>query len=40
MMTPGHGSPFADEDLHELIAERQERTAALMIGDVDCTRWD
>jgi DNA replication protein DnaC len=30
----------ADEDLHELIAERYERTATIVTSNLDFTEWD
>lgn len=32
--------PPADEDLHDLIAERYERTATLVTSNLDFTEWD
>jgi DNA replication protein DnaC len=32
--------PPADEDLHELIAERYERTATIVTSNLDLTEWD
>jgi len=32
--------PPADEDLHDLIAERYEQTATIVTSNLDFTEWD